>query len=337
MLYVTTRNNRDVFTSNWALRENRCALGGHYLPFRHPRLSPEKMDALLEGSCGDCIAYVLNLAFGTKLTGRDVELTVGRHSIRLEPLQHRIILTECWHTPGYRFQRIEQALTSRITGDGEAPSGWMRVAVRIAVLFGIFSDLRKEGIPEADISCLSGDFLMPISAWYAQHWGLPIRSIICCCNENNSLWELLVNGQMRTDAVSIPTLLPEADVTVPEQLERLIREHGGIEETQRYLDAVRKGRSYCPSDLMLTRLREGLYVSVVGSMRIGMTIPAVYKTHGKLLSRATALSYAGALDHRAKNCSAGCTLIWSEESPAAEADTIAEILDVPRAAIGDML
>lgn len=328
MLYVTTRNNRDVFTSNWALRNDRCALGGHYLPFRHPGFSPEEMDRLLEVSCGDCIAHVLNLCFGTKLTGRDVELTIGRQSIRLEPLQHGILLAECWHTPGYRFSRIEQALNSRITGDVAEPSGWMRAAVRIAVLFGLFSDLRKQGIYEADISCLSGDFLIPVSAWYARRWGLPIRNIICCCNENNSLWELLVNGLMRTDAVSIPTLLPEADVTVPEQLERLIREHGGVEETLRYLDTVRKGRSYCPSDLMLNRLREGLYVSVVGSQRIRMTIPAVYRTHGKLLSRSSALAYAGALDHRAKNGSAGYTILWSEESPGTETDIIAEILDV---------
>lgn len=315
MLYVTTRNDRDVFTANWALRENRCALGGQYLPFRHPSVSTEEMDKLLEGSCGDCIAYVLNLAFGTKLTGRDVELTIGRRSIRLETLQHGIILAECWHTPGYRFCKIEEALCRRITGESAPPSNWMRVAVRIAVLFGIFSELRRQGIPEADISCMSGDFLMPISAWYARRWGLPVRNIVCCCNENNSLWELLVNGQMRTDAVAVSTILPEADITVPEQLERLIREYGGAEEVQRYLEAVRKGRSYCPSDLMLHRLRQGLYVSVAGSRRIQDTIPAVYSTHSKLLSPATALAYAGALDHRAKNGSGGNTLILSEESP----------------------
>lgn len=322
MLYVTTRNDRDVFTANRALREDRCALGGYYLPFRHPSISREEMGKLLEGSCGDCIAYVLNLAFGTKLTGRDVELTIGRRSIRLEVLQHGIILAECWHTPGYRFRRIEEALSRRITGDAQAPSGWMRAAVRIAVLFGIFSELRRQEIPEADISCLSGDFLMPVSAWYARRWGLPIRNIVCCCNENNSLWELLVNGQMRTDAVAISTFLPEADVTVPEQLERLIREYGGVEEIQRYLEAVRKGRIYCPSDLMLHRLRQGLYVSVAGSQRIQSTIPAVCSTHGKLLSPAAALAYAGALDHRAKNGSGGYTLIWSEESPDAEAETL---------------
>lgn len=322
MLYVSTRNERDVFTVNRALRENRCPLGGHYLPLRHPQLSADHVDALLERSWEDCIAYILNLAFGTKLTGPEVMFAVGRRSLRPEQLQHGILLAECWHTPGYRFARIEQALTERITGDREPPSGWMKIAVRIAVLFGVFSMLRKQGIREADISCMSGDFLMPVSAWYARHWGLPVRNIVCCCNENNSLWELLINGQLRTNAVSASTLLPEADVTVPEQLERLICEVGGVEEALRYLDAVRKGSSYCPSDAVLHRLREGLYAAVVGSRRICETIPSVYATHGKRLSPATALSYAGALDHRARNGSTGYTVIWSEEGPQTPDDII---------------
>lgn len=334
MLYVTTRNDRDVFTANRALRENRCSLGGHYLPFRHPKFSQEEMDALLEGSSGDCTAYILNMLFGTRLTGRDVELCIGRHCIRLEPLQQRILMAEGWHTPGYRFEQIVLALDKRITGDDAQTSGWMQIAVRIGVLFGVFSDLRRRGIREADISCLSGDFLMPISVWYARHWGLPVRNIVCCCNENNSLWELICQGQMRTDAVCIPTFLPAADIAVPDHLERLIRECGGAGETLRYLEIRRTGRNYYPSDLMLSRLRDGLCVSVVGSQRIRTTVPAVYKTYGKLISCATALCYAGAMDYRAKSGASGYTLVWSEESPLTEAETVAEILNIPEETLG---
>ena len=329
MLYATTRNDRDAFTANWALRENRDSLGGHYLPFRHPKFSREELETLLTGSAGDCVSHILNLAFGTKLTGRDVELCIGKHCLRLEHLQYGILLAESWHTPGYRFDRIVRILAGRVAGEGAEVSGWMQIAVRIGVLFGFFSELRKRGIQEADISCLSGDFLMPISAWYARLWGLPIRNIICCCNENNSLWELICHGQMRTDGISVPTILPSADIVLPEHLERLIRECGGVGETRRYLDACRTGRSYYPSDLILNRLREGLYVSVVGSERIRMTVPNLYKTHGKLVSRATALSYAGALDYRAKTGAAGHTLIWSEEAPDTETEIIAQLLDIP--------
>lgn len=337
MLYVTTRNNRDAFTVNRAIQENRASDGGHYLPFRHPRFSPEEMNVMLQKSFGQCTADILNLLFHTKLTGWDVDFCVGRHPIHLESLRHRIFLAECWHTPGYRFDRIVRALTARLGGDGSHPSGWMEIAIRAAVLFGIFADLRREGIIEADISCISGDFIMPISAWYAKRWGLPVGNIIICCNENNAVWDLFCHGQMRTDAVSIPTILPAADVAVPDHLERLIYECGGILETQHYLDVCRKGRTYCPADGILTKLRGGIYVSVVSSQRIQSTIPGALRTHGHLMSPCTALSYAGLLDHRAKTGSTGYAIVWSEESPADEAQVVAHSTGIPEALISEWI
>lgn len=337
MLYVSTRNNRDAFTPNRAIRQDRCPDGGHYLPFRHPVYTAEEMDALLQKSPSACIADVLNRLFGTKLTGWDVEFSIGRHALRAEPLQHRIFLGECWHTPGYRFDRILRSLSARITEDSTSPSGWVEIAVRAAVLFGIFAELRRQGIEKADISCLSGNFIQPISAWYARHWGLPIGTIVCCCNENNNLWDLICNGQMRTDTISTPTILSAADIALPEHLERLIYECGGITETQAYLEACRKGRLYCPPDIVHERLRSEIAVSVVSSQRIGTTIRGMYATHGKLLSRAAALACAGLLDHRTRTASARAALVWSEDSPAAEAEQVSEILGIPARTIHDTI
>ena len=46
MLYVTTRNNRDAYTAQRVLRENRGPDGGLYVPFREPVFSREEIDAL---------------------------------------------------------------------------------------------------------------------------------------------------------------------------------------------------------------------------------------------------------------------------------------------------
>ena len=337
MLYVTTRNSRDVFTVHRALTERRPPDGGHYLPFRHPRFSAEELDALLQKPFHQCVAEILNLQFHTKLTGWDIDFCIGRNPVRTTPLRHRILLAECWHTPGYRFDRIVSALSARVGGRAEEVSGWTEIGIRLAVLFGLFSDLRRNGINEADISCVSGDFLMPISAWYARHWGLPIRNILCCCNENNSLWGLVCHGQMRTDGVCIPTILPGADVAVPVHLERLIYECGGVQETERYLEICRRGGTYCPPESVLSKLRGGISVSVVSSRRLCETIPGLYKTHGVLVSPCTALAYAGLLDHRAKTGSTGYALIWSEESPSAEAETISNILEIPADMLPELL
>ncbi len=320
MLYVTTRNNRDAFTVNRAMREKRSPDGGHYLPFRHPQFSETEMDALLELPFGDCVAQILNLQFSARLVGRDVDLCIGKYAVRLDALPHRILFAQCWHTPGYRFSDICSALSQRITGERTVPGGWLEIGIRIAVLFGVFSDLRRSGIREADISCVSGDFVMPISAWYAKQWGLPVGNIICCCNENHSLWELLNHGQLRTDTVSIPTRIPEADVAVPDHLERLIYACGGMAEAQRYLDACRTGKNYSPPDALLGRIRRDLHVSVVSSQRIDTIIPGVCRTHGRMISPASALAYGGLLDYRAKTSETGYALVWSEESLTAAVD-----------------
>lgn len=292
---------------------------------------------MLQKPFGQCVAQILNLLFNTKLTGWDVDFCIGRRPVRLESLQHRILVAECWHTPGYQFDRIQKALSYRLCGENDTISGWLSIGIRTAVLFGIFSDLRRSGITEADISCVSGDFLMPISAWYAKHWGLPIRNIVVCCNENHSVWDLLCHGQMRTDAISSATILPAADVTIPEHLERLIYECGGISETQQYLDACRRGKSYCPADGVLSKLRQGMFVSVVSSQRVAATIPSVYRTHGRLLSPGTALAYAGLMDHRAKGGSPGHAVIWSEESPVSDAKTVSRIMEIPENTLADLM
>lgn len=337
MLYVTTRNNRDAFTAQRALRENRAPDGGLYLPFRTPTFSREEIDALGEKPFGQTVAEVLNLLFKTKLTGWDVDFSIGRHPVRLENLRHRILMAESWHNPDWNYDRLVNNLVRLLLEEADAPGDWVKIAVRIAVLFGIFGELKRRGIESADISVVSGDFSGPISAWYARQWGLPIGNIICCCNENNSLWDLICHGQLRTDGLSVPTITPEADVVIPEDLERLIYACGGATEVSRYLEACRQGRVYCPNDGVLAKLRSGLFVSVVSSFRMETTIPGVYRTSNYLLSLNSALAYAGLLDYRAKTGETRHALVLAEKSPLCDGDTVAGFLGIPREELKNLI
>ena len=331
MLYVTTRNSRDAFTAQRALRENRGPDGGLYLPFRAPVLSPEDMDGLLALPFNRCVAEVLNLLFRTRLTAWDVDFSVGRYPVRLEALRNRIILAEAWHNPDWSFETLARNLVSYLRGEEIRKAGsWAGIAVRIAVLFGVFGELKRSGCDgNVDICAVSGDFSTPISAWYARQWGLPIGSIVCCCGENNGLWDLICHGQLRTDAVSVPTAVPEADAALPEELERLVYGCGGTAEVERYLDACRTGGIYCPGDPVLSAMRRGLYVSVVSSQRVERTIPNAWRTHGCLMSPGTALAYAGLLDYRAKTGRTGTCLFFSESGPLSSAETVAGLLGIP--------
>ena len=217
----------------------------------------------------------------------------------------------------------------------------MKTAVGIAVLFGIFGEFARAGITEhekrVDISVVCGNFDLPMSAWYARAWGLPIGNIICCCNENGNLWNLIHHGQFRTDTVSVPTGTPEADVTLPAGLERLIYACGGLAEVDIYLDACRRGGMYCPRDSVLPRLGEGLDVSVVSSRRMISTISGIRGSAGYLLSPYAALAYAGLLDFRGRTGESCHALVLAEKSPICDAGTVAGALGVSEDALEQYL
>ncbi len=329
MLYVTTREDRDVYTAHRALHESRSADGGLYLPFKPPCFTTEELEELFQKPFHQCIAEILNLLFPVKLTGVDVEFAIGRRSVQLENLGRRAIVAEAWHNPDGNYGYLERSLTKLMCKENAAGGNWTRIAIRIAIWFGLFAQLRQAGFWEnVDVCVVSGDFAAPISAWYAKQWGLSVGKIICCCNENSTLWDLFRYGQMRTDTVSIPTATPDADISVPADLERLIYAYGGVPETLRYLEAVRQGKPYHAPEEMLEKLRQKMYVSVISGQRMMRTIPSVYRTHSHLLSPYGALAYAGLLDYRTVADEPRYGLVLEEKSPACDAGTVAEALGI---------
>lgn len=338
MLYVTTREDRDAYTAYRALHESRSGDGGLFLPFRMPVFTEEELDGLLRRPFHQSIADILNLFFPIKLTGVDVEFAMGRRSVQLEGLGRRAFLAEAWHNPEGDYRFLERSLAKLMTKENGPVGNWARIAVRIAIWFGVFGQLRQAGMGDkVDICVVSGDFSAPISAWYAKQWGLPIGKIVCCCNENSTLWDLFRYGQMRTDTVSVTTATPDGDIAIPTDLERLIYAYGGVPETLRYLERVRQGKPYHAPEEMLEKLRREFYVSVISNQRMLQTIPSVYHTHDHLLSPYGALAYAGLLDYRTVAEEPRYGLVLEEKSPVRDAETVAAALGVEASAVKNYL
>lgn len=339
MLYATTRNNLDTFTVNHILQGNNAPDGGRYLPFRHPEFSAQEVAALKDQSFNAAMAKVLNVLFGTALTSWDLDFSVGRYPVRLQELGGRVLIGETWHNPDWHFAAMTHRI-GKLLG-AQSAQGWVEIAVRAAALFGIYGELLRQGCMEPgeciDVSVLSGSFSGPVSVYYAKKWGLPVQNIVCCCNENNELWNLICHGQFHTDSLAKNTCIPEADVAIPEELERLVLDCGGREEVEDYLECCRRGSSYFPGESCLANMRRDLFVSVVSSQRIRQTIPGVYATHRYLMGPGTALAYAGLLDYRAKKGPRRIALILSERSPVCDIGLTAEILNVTEAKVKELL
>ena len=343
MLYVTTRNNRDAFTAQRVLQDRRAGDGGFYVPFRLPVFTETEIAGFGEKSFNKSVAEILNLLFNTRLTGFDLNLAVGRYAVRLQTLNTRIILAECWHNPQWLFSCLVRDMMDLVRGESaDHISGeWAEIGVRIAVLFGIFRELMRHGMAsmekKVDVSVVAGDFSAPMSVWYARAMGLPVGNIVCACNENGNLWNFICHGQLKTDGVAIPTVTPEADIVVPAGIERLIYAVGGCGEVERYLEALRLGKTYYVEEKLLHQLRQGIYVTVTSQQRVLETIPNVYATHDYILSASSALSYIGLQDYRARTGECRNALILTEKSPRSDAALVAEALGFTRQTLEKLL
>lgn len=335
MLYVTTRNKNDAHTAHKTLSVDRAPDGGMFVPYQLPVLNAQELEELKDKSFGQCVAYILNLFFSARLDNWDVDFAIGRSPVKLIPMSHKIVVAETWHNADLDFARMVRNLASRIQGAEDThgvPSNWAWIVIRIAALFGIYSELCKSGFSDSksvfDVAVTAGDFSSPMAVWYAREMGLPIGTIICSCNENGGAWDLLHHGEIRTDAVAIPTNTPDSDVGVPSGLERLIYHRLGVEESAKFARICQEGRVYSPGEERLQSLRAGLYAAVVSQKRMESVIYNIYRTNTYLLDPYSALAYGGLQDFRATAGESRTALLITERSPLCSAATVAKVMGV---------
>lgn len=304
------------------MQEQLCPDGGYFVPLNAPGLSPQELGELLRLPAVECMAQTLNLLLDTKLTGVDMELCLGKRQVRATDLGQKTYRLEFWHNPQGHVSSMAAGLTRFLYHEAGEPSpgSWAMIAAQISVIFAAVCGLLKKGMAgpgkEVDISTVAGDLSGAMSAWYARKCGLPIGTIICGCNENSGFWELLHNGQLRTDGVAVPTSSPDSDVIVPVGLERLIYSCGGRTSVDSFLSCLWAGKTYVPETALLEELRQGLYVGVVSEPRVQSTMAGVYRNRGCVFSPYDAIAYASLQDYRAQGGSGRPCLILSRQRPA---------------------
>lgn len=318
MLYVTTRNHDDVFTAHHALKRDRCECGGLYVPFALNQYSSDELIELKDKSFGQCIADVLNLFFSARLDGLDVDFCIGKNTSKLVPISHKIVIAENWHNSHWNFSYIVNKLCARIQDqqilDG-IPSNWVQVAVRIALLFALYGEMIRGNFIEPgqimDVAVTAGDFSAPMAVWYARKMGLPVCNIICGCNDNDSLWDLLHNRQLRTD------------YAMPSNLERLIFATLGASETERYCNACSSSRTYEPDEEQYEVLRKGMFAAVVSEKRTDSVMRNLHRSTSYLLTSNAAIAFGGLQDYRASTGEGRIALILTEEGPVCDSAAVA--------------
>lgn len=334
MLYVTTRGNKDAFTAHRALHEDLAPDGGRFIPFRLPHFNAGEISDLRTKSFGQAVAELLNLFFSCQLTGWDVDFCVGRNAARLVSMNHRIIVAELWHNPSANYNYIVESLYRKITnctGCGAAVD-WVRIAVRIAVIFGLYAEMQRLEMTSCDqtvdISVPVDDFSAPMAAWYARNMGLPIGTIICTCEESCPVWDLIHRGTFNTAAVEPATQLG---------IERLVEAALGTNEVRVYSEKCKNGQTYVVEEDLLGSLKNNIFCAVAGEKRYETTINSVFRSNSYIIDPMTSLCYSGLQDFRSRTGSNRITLLLAERTPLDYTSQISAATGIPSTQLIDYI
>lgn len=313
MLYLTTRDSNDAYTVHKTMLSDQAPDGGVYIPFRLPTYSNTELNTLLEKTSGEIIADILNSFFSAKLSGWSVDLAIGRNGIKTVPLSQKVIAVETWKNPGYHYQYIENNLYKLLSDSAEiskTPTNWVRIAIRISMLFASYKSMIADSIlcedEGFDVSVAVNDFADGMAAWYGKNMGLPIETIICSTADHEAVWDLIHRGQINTATVSDNLCYG---------LDRLIYNLYGQDEANKFVQIAKEKKSYIVNHEAEMHLSDYFFCSVVGKGRADMVMSSLTRTDGYYLSAEAALVYGAIQDYRAKTGENRTTLLFSDQAP----------------------
>ena len=113
MVYITTRNSKETYTAYHALNEYRSSDGGFYVPLHLPEMNIRDFKGK---AMNQAVAEVINCFFPVQLSGRDLDLAIGKTPVRLIAMNHRITVAECWHNLDWDFSRMVNNIAAQIRG-----------------------------------------------------------------------------------------------------------------------------------------------------------------------------------------------------------------------------
>ena len=309
MLYLSTRNTIDCFTSYRALNELQAPDGGFYIPFHLQRFTDAELAEFRKQSPCEAIARVMNLFFSVGLTGWDVECVIGRCPVKVENVNQRLLFAEYWRNPDGSVKYLINNLFRRITAKEYncAPSGWAYIAIEVALLFGLYAATENIPIEGLDAAVEADDFADITAIEYARQMGLPVNTTVCTASENSAVWDFFAKGDYNSAAGD-----------QAKYLECFLFVRLGKDAVLRYVEACEKKRIYRVDEEQLEKLSENIFCSVISVNRVDSIISGMYRANGYAIDPHTAVAYGGLQDYRANTGLNRDTLILAKNRPEME-------------------
>lgn len=311
MQYITTRSDRVLYSVRDTLCADVAPDGGNFVPVNFPKFTREDIISLQRKSYGEVMADILNVFFDAELSGWDIDLTIGRNSARISPVGSKIFIGEMWHNPTGSMQSSTEGLYRCVIGNqvDMKPAQWFRIAVCIAHLFALYSELERSDIcaggTKIDISVSADDMIAPVAACYACEMGLPIGMTLISSSDSE-LWDLLHRGEINASG---------ADISTVAGIERLVHYKIGFDAVDKFLSSIANRRTYFVDEERIPDLGKGMFCVVSGRNRYLQIMGSFAFTNRYILDPKSAQCVNALQDYRAKTGINNYTLILSSETP----------------------
>ena len=306
-MYLSTGNKANSYTAHKVLRCAAAPDGGMFMPMSIPVQDDLALAAFEQMNTGEAFAAILNMFFGTRLSGWDVDFAVGRQTLELVSAGYKVCMAESWHNTAGTHYNLVQRLYQLMTRDDHAsvaPNLWFYTVVDIAILFAVYGKYCRQEIYSIDIALETGDLQHLLAIRYAQKMGLPVRKIILGCIEGDGLWEFISFGTYQTGRKDRNPCM-----------EALLWLAFGYGEAQKYSAAVENKTLYRLAEPTLGQFREGIFAAVVGDDRVTNVIDSTMRTNQYRMERGTARAFGALQDYRAKKGINKNTLLFSRNAP----------------------
>lgn len=323
MLFVSARNKSEAYTASHALQKETCADGGRFVPAKIPVVDAQQLKQWKDASFSQVVCDVLNLFYTPQLDPAEVAFEIGKRPLKLYAMSHKIQVAEVWHNSTGDFRNTVNKLVRHILGAEEIPDmpvSWARISVWIAFLFAIYVQLlQQEQLTSGcvfDVAASTADFAVPVAVWYAKEMGLPVRTVICGCDDSGALWDLCNHAAANTPSQIDPNM------------EHLLCSVLGQEEAAQFAAACASGKPYRISEEQSNQLKKCIFPAVVSERRLKTVIGSVYRTNSYILEPASALAFCGLLDYRVGAEETVPALMLMDLSPAHSGRLVSEALGI---------
>lgn len=190
MLYIKSTDKRKTYTAHQVLISDHTPDGDIFVPVRLPNFTEKELSAIYSLGFSGAIAHILNIFFSKKIKESTIKALIDSVYPSSSLLDRKTLLISF----DDRALDLENNIYKILTESGNQPTLWARCAIRIGVLFGIYSELLRCGIYHADLAVDTENFERFISVFYAKLMGLPIRNIIIGSTKEDSIWNYLHKG-----------------------------------------------------------------------------------------------------------------------------------------------